>query len=59
MTFQDHFFGGGFEYWYLGIRFAISNAGTIYVVLVVFSPYKMLYTHLSVQQCSFISKVYW
>ena len=44
---QDYFFGGGFEYLYRGMRFAISSAGTDLVVLVVFSPYKWLLTILS------------
>ena len=55
VTLQNLFFGGGFECWYCGMMFVISSAVTlIYVVLVVFSPYKMS-THLSVQQHSFVS----
>ena len=65
MTLQDYIFGGP--------KVADLNISTIrtvawglpfqelaqtYVVLVVFSPYKMA-PHLFVQQRSFISYVYW
>ena len=62
MTSQNYIFGGpkvaelnvGAVVW--GLPFQVP--AQIYVVLVVFSPYKMA-PHLSVQQRSFISYVYW
>ena len=48
MALQNNFHGGGFEFWYLGMRFCqFYVLALLYVVLVVFTIPSYLSVHLA------------